>query len=154
MPLGTIPNLTLLIRSTTDEKYAGFQGFPPTLAAAIQAWADVGDLLLEGVIPATTTAPQGREAMVSAMEGISPELANGLDLLYAGFAAYATIVAGGMGPAGFASIPPPLLLAHIPTGLTTNSATIEATNLATALVAWAKTGTATPLTGGAPINWT
>lgn len=152
MPIASLGDLTNLIRSLTDENYSGFKGFPDTLAEAIENWADIADALLKDVVPATTGAAIGREALKGIMSGISNELANGLPLLYSGLAAYASAVATGMSAAGFVGVPPPTPLAHVPTGLVTNDAMIEATNLATALIAWAKTGTATP-TSGTPVNW-
>lgn len=153
MPLGTTGDISNLIRSLIDQAYSDFKGFPDNLAQAIENWADIADALMSGVIPASTTTEIAREALKGVMSGISNEAANAIPLLYSGFAAYATTLAGGMTAAGFVGTPPPNPIAYAPTGLVTNDAKIEAINLASALVAWAKTGTATPISGGSPINW-
>lgn len=151
--LGDIPTVRDTIREFQDQKYSGFIGFPTTTAKVAEVWCAVADALLQGVVPASSTIPAAQSAFKGVMGAISASV-NGVVILQNAFQAYATALASGMAPAGFVGTPPPSPPMFTLTGMVTKSAEAEAANMAAVLFAWAKTGTATPLSGGSPITWT
>lgn len=152
--ISTNSELVKTIRAFQDEGYSGFRGFPQTHAEAAVKWANVAETLLAGVVPASTTVTAARATFLSIMAPLSSN-GGGLLLLQNAFMGYATTLAGGMTGAGFVGTPPltPPLISTIFAGNGKEAAAVYANNLATMLVTWAKTGTATPLSGGSPINW-
>lgn len=149
--IGTVSDVTNAIRTFQDTDYSGFSGFPVETSVG-EVWADVADTLLANVIPQSGTAPAARQSFIAAMQGVT-HTSDGPTMLYAAFMSYATTLAGGMTTSGFVGTPPPTLVTFPLTGLITQSAEVEAGLMATALVVWAKTGTAIPSTGGATILW-
>lgn len=149
-----IPNLeelSLSMRSFMDDSYEGFQEWPDTNEAAFQKWADYAGALLNKVLPVSNTQDLARTTFINTLRpGVGEN--NILPVIWKSFDAYAAVISSGMIAGGFQGTSPPAFN-HTPTGYETHSAQIEAERLSLALIAWAKTGTAVPVSGGTPINW-
>src|SRR5690606_23243351 len=104
-------------------------------------------------IPISSTLAPATAALEAAMSSLHWSI-NGIELLQNAFQTASIVLAEGMAVSSFVGIPPPLPPEFILTGLITGDALIEATNIAGVLWNWAHTGTATPISGGPPINWT
>lgn len=150
MAIGSILDLTDVIREITDKDYSGFQGFPANNSEVGSRWSDVIDLLGGSVNPPSLSTIAAKQAFATIMLGAN---AGGIPVLISACSAYATALALGMQPT-FTGVPPIMPPVIIPTGLITNDAHIEATQLATALRLWFSTGTAVNNTTGVTIPWT
>ncbi|RUP38228.1 MAG: hypothetical protein EKK63_12675 [Acinetobacter sp.] len=117
-------------------------------------WSDVADALLQGVIPASTTASAGKSAFIGVLSAVDSNSPTGVALLEAAFVAYAGALAGGMTPTYTGSPPPAPIGLSALLSSTSMDANVVAANMATLLITWAKTGTATMI---APpftvLNW-
>jgi len=138
----------------TDSSYSGFTGFPKTPLEVGEKWANAIDIYAGvNVVPFSTTATAAKTAIKTAFAGITtPNLAEAQ--IVAGFTAYASALALGM--AGFASVPPPLALDLKPVSVLGFGGANSSTCLdlaVTIIETWFKTGVATPLPSGTPINW-
>lgn len=125
---------------------------PPTIAGCAAAWADAVEAHFSAVVPASTTVSEARATLETALASAfaSPAAAPGLE---AAFAAFAVTVGAGMAPA-FVATPPPAPVGFALQFLvqpTTHAAAAAA--IAALLDTWARTGTATPSGGGAPVAW-
>jgi hypothetical protein len=125
---------------------------PPTIAACATAWADAVEAHFSAIVPASTTVSAARATLESALAVAfaSPAAAPGMEIA---FAAFAVTVGGGMAPA-FVATPPPAPVGFAAQFLVqppTHAAAAAA--VAALLGAWARTGTATPSGGGAPVPW-
>jgi len=147
--------LTDRLRAFSDEQFSGFTGWPQDEAEAAEALAGAMAEYAAVVIPASTTVSQAETAMVGALAGMNaPGAAPAV--IPAAFAAFATALAPGMAAAGFTATPPagvPALAAVAAAGLGGASAETCLSQVASIVDIWMKTGTATPTSGGAPINW-
>lgn len=120
-------------------------------AACAQEWADAMQAYAAAIVPASTTVAAAAATLSTALAGAFalPSAATAFDTA---FLAFATTVGGGM--AGFTPVPPPA-----PLGIATLLGTTQATHgaaaaaFATKIDTWMRTGTATPLPSGAPVNW-
>lgn len=120
-------------------------------AACAQEWADAMQAYATGIIPASSTVAAAAATLSGALSSAFalPSAATAFDTA---FLAFATTVGGGM--AGFTPVPPPA-----PLGIATLLGTTQATHgaaaaaFATKIDTWMRTGTATPLPSGAPVNW-
>ena len=141
MPLGTAPQIQQAILSITEPPN---NGFPSTQMDAVNAWADVADKLLAGVIPPSTTSAAGRAAFIGVLSAASPTNPIGAVLLDSAFVAYAAALAGGMAPL-YVGAPPAMGLPGIAAILVApvSDAQPVAVAMATALSIWVKTGIAT-----------
>lgn len=148
--IGTSTEVANAILNITDPAN---NNFPNNGAEAGQKWGDVVDVLGAAVIPVSTTASAARAAFAALIATINNN-SDGLSILKNAFHQYSIVLATGMTGAGFIGTPPPIEppLEIILTG-PTHDATPVANNLASLLVAWLKTGTATPISGGSPILW-
>lgn len=120
-------------------------------AACAQEWADAMQSYASAIVPASTT-------VAAAAATLSTSLASAFALADASTAfdsamlAFATTVGSGM--AGFTAVPPPA-----PLGVSTLLATTQSTHAAAAAAftskidTWMRTGTATPIPSGSPVNW-
>jgi hypothetical protein len=130
-----------------------FASPPATVAECGQAWADAVGAYASGVVPASTTVSAAQATLAGALASAfgTEDAASPMD---AAFQAFATTVGTGMAPA-FVATPPPS-----PVGFATLFAppfpethAAAAQKYATAIDTWARTGTATPSGGGAPVPW-
>lgn len=125
--------------------------FTASREACAQEWADAMQAYAAAIVPASTTVAAAAATLSSALAGAFalPSAAAAFD---AAFLAFATTVGGGM--AGFTPVPPPA-----PLGIATLLGTTQATHgaaaaaFATKIDTWMRTGTATPLPSGPPVNW-
>lgn len=124
-------------------------------AACAQEWADALEAYAAGIIPASTTVTTAATALASSLTSLfgsataAGAAASGFD---AALLTFATSVGGGM--AGFTPVPPPAPLgisSLLSTTQSTHSAAAAA--FATKIDTWMRTGTATPLPSGSPVNW-
>lgn len=120
-------------------------------SACAQAWADAMGSYAAAVVPPSTTVVAAAAALSSALATAfaSESAAAAVD---AAFLAFATSVGGGM--AGFVAAPPPAPPGFA-TGLQASQPSHEdaAEFWASLIDTWMKTGTATPISGGSPVNW-
>lgn len=151
MPIATTNVISQYMRTWMDEDYEGFYSWPMTTEEVINNWANVAELLLSTVIPVSVTSASAKQAFKTTMAGLT-YASNGILLLQSAFLNYAVTLAAGMGPS-FVGVPPPSLPPFVLTGLVTKSASMEAANIASTLVGWAKTGTATNVSSGSVIPW-
>lgn len=124
-----------------------------TAAACAQTWATLMGTYFTGVVPASTTVAAAQTALQGSLtSAFSAAPGAGLALLETAFLAFATSIAGGMAPA-FVGVPPVL-----PVGFATlaaaETASEAASNIASLIETWAKSGSATPSVGGPPVLWT
>lgn len=140
---------------------AGLQGDIEDLAAdpgddiaacAAQWAAAVGDYA-SGVVPASTTVAAAQATLEAALAAAFAQPA-AAPAIETAFAAFGVTVGGGMAPA-FVAVPP-----AVPVGFVAQFAGPKPTTHAAAALAistlidtWARTGTATPSGGGAPVPW-
>lgn len=132
---------------------------PPTLQASAQAWANAVGSYLGAVTPPSSTAAAAVPALVAqlaqafgtrATEQAPTAPADAMD---AALQTYAGVVAGGM--AGFTGNPPlnPVGFASLFAGAKPQTHEAAAAKIATAIAAWAITGTATSIASGATTPW-
>ena len=130
---------------------------PDSIAAAASDWADAVEAYASGVIPASTTVTAAAATLETALVSAfgSTVAATTAAAMEAAFLAFATTIALGMLPA-WTGTPPPA-----PVGfsalLTTNkdTAAIFASDWASAIDAWTKTGTAILVAPpNTPVTWT
>ena len=120
-------------------------------AACAQEWADAAQSWAAAIVPASTTVAAAATTLSGALASAFA-LADASTAFDAAFLAFATTVGGGM--AGFTPVPPPA-----PLGVSTLLATTQSTHaaaasaFATKIDTWMRTGTATPLPSGSPVNW-
>ena len=148
MPIAPLNNVQQAILNIT----ASPANYPADSTAVANAWADVADVLLAQVVPASTTSVAARQAFVAIMSGINPTIPNGLTLMENAFMAYAAQIGVGMAPA-FTATPPPT---PPPIAITLNvplDAQTAAGLLASVLETWAHTGTATNVSSGVTSGW-
>lgn len=140
MPIGTSSQIANAILSFSDPDN---ENFPGTSAEVAQKWADVADILLAAVIPASSTAAAGKAAFIGILSAVNSNTPNGLTLLDNAFVAYAASLAGGMSPLYTGTPPPsPPGLPALLSSPSTDAAAV-ANSIGTLLSAWAKTGIAT-----------
>jgi hypothetical protein len=153
MPLNQ-PALVEEVRKLNDKTHPQ-HAFPPTAADAATRWAQAAKLYAQNVVPASTTVA----AAVTAFEQtFLPTAQAGSDPLSPAFVAFATALGGGMSVAGFAATvnPTPLtgLLAPVfASGFGGASGAVIAPQFAAAIHTWFTGCTATPTSGGSPVNW-
>ena len=112
---------------------------------AIDGWAEALEKAVTPISPASTTVAAAKAAFQAAAVGM---YASGA-VFSAAVAAFASVLGGGM--TGYSTVPPPTVF--IPTAVSTNHAD-ACGEMATQLIAWLATGTATLL--GPPfttVNW-
>lgn len=144
MPLGL--TLSSDIQSATESP-------GETAAACAQTWASLMGTYFAGVVPASTAVTAAQTALQASLtSAFSAAPGAGLALLETAFLAFATTVGGGMAPA-FVAVPPvlPVGFANLAAAETASEA---ASNIATLIETWAKSGSATPSVGGPPVLWT
>lgn len=134
---------------------SGLQGTfsdpPATYAECAQEWADAVQSYASAVIPASTTVSAACAAL-SASLASAFQASNAIPLMEAAFLTFGASVGGGM--AGFTPAPPagPVNFAsHFAS--TYDSHADAASGIADLIDTWMKTGTATPLPSGSPVNW-
>lgn len=120
-------------------------------SACAQEWADAAQAYASAIVPASTTVSAAAASLASSLAAAFalPSAASAFD---AAFLAFATTVGGGM--AGFTAVPPtaPLNIASLLS--TTQSTHAAAASAFSSLIdTWMRTGTATPLPSGSPVNW-
>jgi len=113
----------------------------------VQGWANALEKCAQGITPPSTSLAAAKAAMISAMTGSFADLTGATWL--ASFQAFTAALATGMSPLYTATPPaqPPILNAPMPS----MASALDAH--AAAIVAWLKTGSATPSAGGSPIAW-
>jgi len=149
--IATATNLALTIRAFQDEGYSGFNGFPATHALVGPTWVKVASSLLDTVVPTSINQIAAKASFLAAMGGISPTV-DGILMLENALLVYATQIGLGMAPA-FVAVPPLKPDIKSISSTPTSDAKAYAETLANYLTTWAKTGTATPASGGSPILW-
>lgn len=120
-------------------------------AACAQEWADALQSYAAGIVPASSTVAAAATTLAGALATAfaSPSAATPFDVA---ITAFATTVGSGM--AGFTPVPPPA-----PLGIAAQLAVTQSTHaaaaaaFATKIDTWMRTGTATPLPSGSPVNW-
>jgi hypothetical protein len=149
----TALELANVIRAFSDEGYSGFMGFPQKHSLVSYSWSKVATKLLSQTIPVSIGQEAALSGFFASMSGLN-EKSNGILMLQGAFQAYATQIALGMTISGFVGTPPPLQPDILGISQTnTDDAESYANKLANVLITWAKTGTATPVSGGSPITW-
>ena len=152
MPLsGTVINNELV--KLLDKNAVGFVGFGTNPLQVATKWSDVVNTYASAVIPISTTSVAAKAAFIAAL---TPGVAPGafMPALASAFTAYALALAGGMAGAGFVGTPPPSPIVLPPFPATTaTTASAVAASWGTIIDTWFKTGTATPIIGGATITW-
>jgi hypothetical protein len=134
---------------------AGEVDVPASRADCAQAWADAMGDYASGIVPASTTVPAAASALALDLESAfaSPTAPADADLAFTTFA-----TAVGLGMVGFVSTPPPapvgfaLAFAEPPASWPETHSS-AADSWASKVDAWMRTGTATPVSGGAPVPW-
>lgn len=120
-------------------------------AACAQEWASCMQSYAAAIVPASTTVAAAAATLSSALAGAfaAPSAATPVD---AAFLAFATTVGSGM--AGFTPVPPPAPLGIASLLAVTRDTHAEAAAaFASHIDTWMRTGTATPLPSGSPVNW-
>lgn len=159
-----IPQLDVLIRQIKDLNTPLIHGFfnaPTGNAETIAAWADIADLLLADVEPATTGVSAARAAFIATLTSGTNMLLNneaGPDNIKAAFVAHAAEIADGM---SVFDVTAPALGDLVLTSLSTmvnNMGGMESpepyvATLAYELILWAKTGTFEETEGDPLANW-
>lgn len=151
--IASVDDIKNAMRAFSDEGYSGFRGFPNTFSKAISDWADLADIALSDVIPASNTQKEARAAFEAQMSTLSDKV-DGVLLLQNAFLSYAIALAPGMVISSYTGTPPigpPPIKATL--GAPTMDAEGVAFRIATVINTWAKSGTAIPVAGGPPINW-
>jgi hypothetical protein len=143
------------IQKINNQEYGGFVGFPVDNTDLSIKWGNaINTFAGLNVLPLSSTTAQAKTAFSQLMATITaPEQADAV--LKSAFAAYAATLAGGMAPA-FTATPPPAIIDFKPVataGFAGASAKTCADIMAGIILAWFKTGTATPSAGGSPIPW-
>lgn len=105
---------------------------------AIEGWANCLYDCASLVVPLSTTADAAKAAFEAAAEGMHLSGA----VFQAAVTEFASVLGGGMTGAGFAAVPPPAL--YLPLNAETTHEGM-CNEMATLLVAWFQTGTATRL---------
>jgi hypothetical protein len=129
---------------------------PKGPAAAGQAWADAVQSYASGVIPASTTVSAATATLAGALATAfsGGAAAPGME---SALASFALTVAGGMAAAGFAGVPPvgPVGFATQFGGPKPQNHADAASQLASLIDSWMKTGTATLIAPpNTPVTWT
>ena len=137
------------IRAYTDPLYIGFTVFPASEEEAIEALANVFYQYSLTIVPACVTQAAAREVMKIELAGM-----NAAGAAPAKITAAALTFASALLMEGYTSVPPPTpldLSSVAAIGFAGGSAEVCATELATVIDAWFRTGTAT--NGTTTINW-
>lgn len=125
-----------------------------TIADCSQLWANAFVRYFALIAPPSTTVTAAGTALQAQLASAFalPAAAPAMD---AAFTAFALTIGAGMLPA-FIAVPPPTPVnwALLFTEPYPATAALAAQKIASALDVWARTGTATPALGGAPIPWT
>jgi hypothetical protein len=160
MPLQS-PLLVSELRKFMDKEYEQFQGFPKdpthqnTQERFQNKWANAV-FIYSGtqIFPPSTSGVQAREAMKKTLSKIdNTTLGGGIGGLKDGLVAYVTQLGLGMQPTFTANPPQRSNLNLQVLSTPNNDASLVATQLATQIDSWFKTGTATNNTSGATVNW-
>lgn len=163
MPLSK-DTLVTEIRKIADAEFSGFEGFPNSLDASAERWADAaGVFFVESTMPPLNLAvPAARSAFIEAFKATASIPEQGLQALDAAFIAWAATAAPAaqlelnaqLNPTGNtpAVVTPPSGLPGFALRLAVPSADAEeaADKVASAVMDWVATGTAT--LGGAPLT--
>lgn len=137
----------------SDPENDDFEGFPESYEEAVNAWGDSLEIYFNGLLPTSTT-------VVSAINLFKINCnfslqTDGLEQMENSLIIASNEIAIGMAPA-FTAIPPP------PSGLdlqqfrasNIGESNYQALfNICEVIDTWLRTGTATPNSGGPPINW-
>jgi len=127
---------------------------PATAAECAQAWADAVESYASAIVPPSTTSAAAGSALAGALvAAFAPPDASAA--MSAAFTAFAAALGLGMAPA-FVAVPPPTPIDFATQFANPKPSTHAAAGLALATLidTWMRTGTATPASGGAPVNWT
>lgn len=120
-------------------------------ASCAQEWADAMESYASAIVPASTTVASAAATLSTALAAAFAN-ASAAAAFDTAFAAFATTVGSGM--TGFTAVPPPLALGISATLATTNAThAAGASAFTTKIDTWMRTGTATPLPSGSPVNW-
>jgi hypothetical protein len=146
--------MPLLLPSLQSGLQAVFAAPEATAAACAQKWADAVKTYAAGVVPASTAVTAAATALSTSLASAFASLEDpyGIDAMETAFTTFGAAVGAGM--AGFVAVPPPG-----PVGFAAQFATHPATHAAAATAiagkinTWMKTGTAAPVAGGPPANW-
>ena len=134
------------IKKIIDQNYNAFAGFPSDTPDMADKWSQAVNTYASAVVPPSVNSSLATTAMKSVLLTISNATPTGLTIFSASVLAYATSLGLGMQP-GFTATPPPspldiLLATLVASGFAgADSATI-ATQMATAIDGWFKTGIA------------
>jgi hypothetical protein len=131
----------------------GGRAYPDDIAGCSAEWADAVAAAFAAVVPVSTAITAAAATLETALAAAFalPAAAAAMETA---FTAFGATVGAGMAPA-FTATPPAgavgFAALFVPPYPDTRDDGIDA--VATKIITWAKTGTATPSGGGSPVNW-
>lgn len=140
-----------------DKDDTTFQGFPSDNVEVAQRWSDAVNAYALSVAPPSVNATTATGLMETALLPINSNTPTGLTTFCAGILAYATSLGLGMQPTFTATPPPaplePLLTPVMASGFAGASASVIATQMATIIDGWYKTGIAVNNSTSVSVPW-
>jgi hypothetical protein len=138
-------------RAISDTQYSGFEGFPESIEEASQRYAEVMGQYISGLFPVTTGIPIATGRFINELSQTTLESQDGLLRFTEALTEFATMINGTL--TGYTSVPPIGVVDISDFNDILGTAEEMATEFATRIDTWIRTGIATPSGGGSPINW-
>lgn len=149
--------LTLELTKLFDNSHPLFKGYPDTLQQGAKNFSEAISTYGKTIIPTSKTQDPARVAMENILATMKTGGVTQLPILLQAFTVWSTTLAGGMVSEIISSTPPvgvPLLSPFMVTTYFSNNAAAKiASDWASAIDLWVKTGTWTNITTTITSNW-